>query len=450
MSLGLNRVVLACWIVFMVLGRCAIATAQDSSIYFDGSPNARGRSVGSVPIQGSTWEFWCRLDQVDPSPGGRGWTVGWEGYWSGTPAIVRTDGAIEGASGWGPHNPTTNGPVALPSGTLGVGEWHHIAAVFGSGCTPGFTLYFDGQLVVTYGPGTYCPTSAYTVLGSIYGGTSFRGRIDEFRVSTVARYTGSFTPQTRFQVDASTWALWHFDEGTGSAAIDSVSGRVLTLAGGYQWKSGVGVPLFIDSDHDGHGVPPAVCIGTPSSCGLTLSQLSDDCDDGNALRYPGAFEVLDGLDNDCDGSIDDGFIGGYCTAGTTTNGCTPSMAWSGTPSASAASGFQIICAQSEGDRYGLILYGMAPAAVSWAINSTSLVCVAPPQRRTGAYSSGGTIGTCTGTYSLDFNAFMQSDPGALGSPFSAGQVFYAQAWFRDNGAPKGTNLSNGLRFTLAP
>ena len=47
-------------------------------------------------------------------------------------------------------------------------------------------------------------------------------------------------------------------------------------------------------------------------------------------------------------------------------------------------------------------------------------------------------------------AFMQAEPGALGSPFSAGQVFYAQAWFRDNGAPKGTNLSNGLRFTLAP
>ncbi len=39
-------------------------------------------------------------------------------------------------------------------------------------------------------------------------------------------------------------------------------------------------------------------------------------------------------------------------------------------------------------------------------------------------------------------------PGTLGTPFVQGQVFYAQGWFRDPGAPKQTNLSDGLRFTL--
>ena len=139
----------------------------------------------------------------------------------------------------------------------------------------------------------------------------------------------------------------------------------------------------------------------------------------------------------------------YCTSGTTTNGCAPSMSAVGTPSSTAGSGFDLVCSNSEGGRHGLILYGMAPSAVSWAINSTSLVCVAPPQRRTGAYNSGGTLGTCTGSYSLDFNAFMVSDPNALGSPFMAGQVFYAQGWFRDPGAPKGTNLSNAICFALS-
>jgi hypothetical protein len=49
---------------------------------------------------------------------------------------------------------------------------------------------------------------------------------------------------------------------------------------------------------------------------------------------------------------------------------------------------------------------------------------------------------------VDFNAWRAANPNALGSPFTAGQVFYAQGWFRDSGAAKGTNLSDGLRFTL--
>jgi hypothetical protein len=205
---------------------------------------------------------------------------------------------------------------------------------------------------------------------------------------------------------------------------------------------------YTDADGDGHGVLPVSCTGSFSNCGAGRSSMSDDCDDTRASVFPGAVEILDGLDNDCDGSLDEGFIGTYCTAGTTTNSCAATMSWSGVPSVSASSGFQILCTNSEGDRYGLILYGMAPASVSWAINSTSLVCVAPPQRRTGASSSGGTLGACDGSYALDFNAFMAAEPAALGGPFTAGQVFYAQAWFRNQGAPKGTNLSNGLRFTL--
>lgn len=39
-------------------------------------------------------------------------------------------------------------------------------------------------------------------------------------------------------------------------------------------------------------------------------------------------------------------------------------------------------------------------------------------------------------------------PGTLGNPFVRGQMFYAEGWFRDPGAPKQTNLSDGLRFVL--
>lgn len=59
-------------------------------------------------------------------------------------------------------------------------------------------------------------------------------------------------------------------------------------------------PLTFDRDGDGHKGPrPGFKAGAPGSCG-------DDCNDTSALAYPGAKEVCDGVDNDCNGIVDDG------------------------------------------------------------------------------------------------------------------------------------------------
>ncbi|MGQ9657677.1 MAG: LamG-like jellyroll fold domain-containing protein [Fimbriimonadales bacterium] len=51
---------------------------------------------------------------------------------------------------------------------------------------------------------------------------SFSGYLDEVRLSTVLRYSGSFTPPTQpFTPDAQTAALYHFDEGSGTQILDS-------------------------------------------------------------------------------------------------------------------------------------------------------------------------------------------------------------------------------------
>ena len=142
----------------------------------------------------------------------------------------------------------------------------------------------------------------------------------------------------------------------------------------------------------------------------------------------------------------------YCTAGTTTNGCVPSISGSGTPSASAASGYTIDVAALEGQKQGLVFYGINNtgfAPLAWG-PSSSFLCVKPPTQRTLAQSTGGTPGQCDGALALDWNAFRATNPGALGQPFAAGQKFYAQAWFRDPPSPNTTMLSDALEFTVAP
>lgn len=51
---------------------------------------------------------------------------------------------------------------------------------------------------------------------------SFSGLVDELRLSTAIRYDGAFAPpQQRFEPDASTAALYRFDEGLGPVTLDS-------------------------------------------------------------------------------------------------------------------------------------------------------------------------------------------------------------------------------------
>ena len=143
----------------------------------------------------------------------------------------------------------------------------------------------------------------------------------------------------------------------------------------------------------------------------------------------------------------------YCTAGVTTNGCAPAVSASAQPSASLASACQIDVVNLEGQRQGLIFYGVDNSGFSplpWDSASTSYLCVKPPAQRAVAMNSGGASGQCDGVLALDWNAFQSANPGALGSPFSFGAKVYVQGWFRDPPAPRGSNLSNAIELTVGP
>jgi Putative metal-binding motif len=65
-------------------------------------------------------------------------------------------------------------------------------------------------------------------------------------------------------------------------------------------------PWFQDADADGFGDPTVVLVRADQPPGHVA--FAGDCDDANNLRFPGAIELLDGIDNDCDEVIDEGLL----------------------------------------------------------------------------------------------------------------------------------------------
>lgn len=91
---------------------------------------------------------------------------------------------------------------------------------------------------------------------------------------------------------------------------------------------------YLDSDGDGYGDPSTQEI----TCAPDLNQVSDatDCNDNANTIHPGATEVCDAIDNNCNGQKDEGVTStfyadadqdGYGNAAVTETGCAPSTGY---------------------------------------------------------------------------------------------------------------------------
>jgi hypothetical protein len=75
---------------------------------------------------------------------------------------------------------------------------------------------------------------------------------------------------------------------------------------------------YADADGDGHGAGAATSACTAPTGSVDSD---DDCDDADATAFPGATEVCDGADQDCDGTADNGVMSTfYADADTDTYG----------------------------------------------------------------------------------------------------------------------------------
>ena len=134
----------------------------------------------------------------------------------------------------------------------------------------------------------------------------------------------------------------------------------------------------------------------------------------------------------------------YCTAKVNSQGCLPSIGFTGSATLGGADDFVIRAINVLNQKSGLCFWGSASSAVPFQGGTK---CVAPPTVRAPISNSGGNVGPddCSGEYVFPLtHAYMTANGMGVGA------TFYAQWWTRDPGSLSNTGLSDGLRFTICP
>jgi len=121
----------------------------------------------------------------------------------------------------------------------GTNKWQHYAMQYDG---TNYLVWVDGSLFFS----TNCTAQIVVGTNPIHigcqnsGWRPFNGWIAEVRISSSARYSTPFIPQTRFTPDTNTLALYHFDEGQGTSVADSSgNGNNGTIQGSGAWSSQV-------------------------------------------------------------------------------------------------------------------------------------------------------------------------------------------------------------------
>ncbi len=144
--------------------------------------------------------------------------------------------------------------ITLPvsySGRISLNRWHHIAASYDGTV---MRLWIDGKKAgekavttdIGYGPSVallIC-AEAGTNGPDMRAPSYLNGQVAQVRISNQAAYSADFTPPCNMAKEASTVALWLFDEGTGDVCKDEVGKHNATRRAAY-WREAVRCPGFV-------------------------------------------------------------------------------------------------------------------------------------------------------------------------------------------------------------
>jgi hypothetical protein len=207
--------------------------------------------------------------------------------------------------------------------------------------------------------------------------------------------------------------------------------------------------FWINTDNVGAGqTPPAVCPG-----GSDAGPASTGCYwfGGFPTNPLASFYFRVEGDGGCSCSSN---TLTYCTAKTSTFGCTPSMSATGTAQVAlcASTSYNMTASGMVGNKNSIFFYSQGgPAGTAFhgghlCMKSTK---AAPIKRIAPPTNNGGQGTVCNGTLTYDFNVRIC---GGTDPAITAGSQINLQAWGRDpsGGGATGDQLSNGLQFSVCP
>ena len=268
-----------------------------------------------------------------------------------------------------------------------------------------------------------------------------------------------------------------------TGALDDLDlfGRSVGLVGDLEGDGTLELAVGAALDDDGGANCGAVWLLSLDATGAVVSnpKLSDTSgalagalDDADGLGVsiaslpgPGAlpFVIAAGAMGDDDGLPDSGAVWllapvppatTYCTAKTTSvAGCLPAIHATGTPSASASTGFTLASGPVPGGNLGIFFYGHSGSTPA-AATAFGDLCIdtSVASFRTTTLQGGGTAGTCSGNLTLDWNAYAQMPSTIQSDPLATvpGTTVDGQFWYRDPPNPGAANLTDAIRFVVGP